>query len=92
MLAGPRFYAIYLVKKAYGNPDKAYANSVPGQYSLRPGGQHTLAFYTKCATPAGQHLLTLLNLSAATATIMLMNSFHQTSVTKNSIYMKRGTR
>ncbi len=35
-------------------PSKAYTNSVPGQHSIYPGGQHTLAFYTKCVMPQGQ--------------------------------------
>ncbi len=32
-----------------GAPSQAYTNSVPDQHSIYPGGQHTLAFYTKCA-------------------------------------------
>ncbi len=28
-----------------------YTNSVADQHSVYPGGQHTLAFYTKCVMP-----------------------------------------
>ncbi len=37
----------------FGTPSKAYANSVPDQQSLYPGGQHTLAFYTRCVSSVG---------------------------------------
>ncbi len=39
-----------------GAPGKAYTNSVTDQHSLYPGRQHTLAFFTKCATPVEQEL------------------------------------
>ncbi len=40
-------------KGTNGTPSKAYTNSVPDQHSIYPGGQHTLAFYTKCVMPEG---------------------------------------
>ncbi len=38
---------------ADGAPGLVYTNSVPDQHSLYPGGQHTLALFTKCVTPVG---------------------------------------
>ncbi len=38
-------------KGTNGTPSKAYTNSVPDQHSIYRGGQHTLAFYTKCVMP-----------------------------------------
>ncbi len=43
-------------KGANGTPSQAYTNSVPDQHSIYPGGQHTLAFYTKCVMPEGSVL------------------------------------
>ncbi len=44
-------------KGANGTPGKAYTNSIPGQHSLYSGGQHTLAFLTKCVVPEGLRAL-----------------------------------
>ncbi len=41
----------------YGTPSWAYTDSVPDQHSIYPGGQHTLAFYTKCVMPEGQFVV-----------------------------------
>ncbi len=50
----------YLLASLTGNKDGsmehmawslARTNSVPDQHSIYPGGQHTLAFYTKCVMP-----------------------------------------
>ncbi len=40
-------------KGTNGTPSQAYTNSVLDQHSIYPGGQHTLAFYTKCVLPGG---------------------------------------
>ncbi len=37
----------------YGTPSLAYINLAPDQQSLYPDGQHTHAFYIKCAPPVG---------------------------------------
>ncbi len=40
-------------KRVNVTPSKVNTNSVPDQHSIYPGGQHTLAFYTKCVIPKG---------------------------------------
>ncbi len=55
-IQGAFFYVdvIYLNKE--GSKSKAYADSALDQHSLCSGGQHTLAFNTKCVMPKGRWL------------------------------------